>query len=166
MADSTATKTARPSRWDLLPEIRPEAVTYMAMFIYLILSVIFWRAGYTGKVFFLFLSLLLIALILLTMGRYVLTVAHAANNRRFAPGLLFAKGVFFFALPVLFLKIVVGILLANLPETYGGLTCDLICVIKNVFWTLQWQRSLWIVFWGSLVFLSIFIFDALRSRRA
>lgn len=147
-------------------KLRFEFMVYLFFPVYLLLAGLFWSAGFYGRSFFVALSLGYIFLILMTMGQFVMYVANVANKKNLFPGLLFAKGVFFFVLPIVLLKLVSFIMITITPIRHPslGILCDSMALLKRVYFSFGIQQHLSYLLWGSVILLAIYLLDVLRRK--
>jgi hypothetical protein len=161
--------TSPSSRWStqVAKQMSLETVAYSFFVIYLLLAVIFWNAGFWGRTFFVATSLGMGVLLLSLVVKFILALANAANDSDRGPlGLLFAKGVFDLALPLLLLKVVGALMMAIMPAHRGGIVCDGMNVIKLVYKTVQFQNTITYMFWGAVIgIIAILALGLIRKNR-
>jgi hypothetical protein len=142
-----------------------ESVLYSSIGLYFLLAIVFWSAGRLGRVFFVALSIGMLMIIISSIVKYLFVLANAANHKGgVAWGLLFAKGVFGLAIPLMLMRIVGTMMMQVMPRSHSGLICDVLDVIRSIYWAVDFPRLTLLGFYGSLVLLALFLFAGLRNK--
>lgn len=148
-------------------ELKLEYFIYLFLPIYGLLAALFWSAGYYGRVFFVVVSLVFGLLILAVVAKFIFYLANLLNKPQKAlPGLLFAKSVFLFIVPILLLKLVGFMMLAMAPGQHPtpGIICDSLMLMRRLYFGFNVQQNLTYLAWGSIALLAIYLFDVLRRK--